>query len=98
MQINYNDKPIKSFLAYIYRHRKLFYIDIACALLVAAIDLVFPYVSRAAMRRYLPEGRYTVFFLVMGIMVLAYVLGLPFGVLMARKKDKLAEACKPILS
>ena len=74
MQINYNDKPIKSFLAYIYRHRKLFYIDIACALLVAAIDLVFPYVSRAAMRRYLPEGRYTVFFLVMGIMVLAYVL------------------------
>lgn len=74
MQINYNDKPIKSFLAYIYRHRKLFYIDIACALLVAAIDLMFPYVSRAAMRRYLPEGRYTVFFLVMGIMVLAYVL------------------------
>ena len=74
MQINYNDKPIKSFLAYIYRHRKLFYIDIACALLVAAIDLVFPYVSRAAMRRYLPEGLYGVFFLVMGIMVLAYVL------------------------
>ena len=74
MQINYNDKPIKSFLAYIYRHRKLFYIDIACALLVAAIDLMFPYVSRAAMRRYLPEGRYTVFFLVMGIMVLAYLV------------------------
>ena len=74
MQINYNDKPIKSFLAYIYRHRKLFYIDIACALLVAAIDLIFPYVSRAAMRRYLPEGRYTVFFLVMGIMVLAYLV------------------------
>ena len=74
MQINYNDKPIKSFLAYIYRHRKLFYIDIACALLVAAIDLTFPYVSRAAMRSYLPEGRYSVFFLVMGIMVLAYVL------------------------
>lgn len=74
MEINYHDKPIKSFIGYIYRHRGLFYIDIACALLVSAIDLIFPYVSRTAMQRYLPEGRYSVFFLVMGIMVLAYVL------------------------
>ena len=73
MQINYHDKPIKSFIGYIYRQRGLFYIDIACALLVSAIDLIFPYVSRTAMQRYLPEGRYSVFFLVMGIMVLAYV-------------------------
>ena len=45
-----------------------------CALLVAAIDLVFPYVSRSAMRSYLPQKLYTVFFVVMGVMVLAYLL------------------------
>ena len=44
-----------------------------CALLVSVIDLVFPIVSRGAMRDMLPQRQYGVFFLVMGLMALAYL-------------------------
>ena len=46
----------------------------ACALLVALVDLAYPVISRAAINRLLPAQQYRVFFLVMGIVVLAYVL------------------------
>ena len=73
-QIDYNAKPLKIFIQYIGRHRKLFLIDMICALAVSVIDLVFPYVSRQSMSRFLPEKLFTTFFVVMGIMVAAYVL------------------------
>ena len=72
--INFKDRPLKIFIRYIARHRKLFAIDMLCALAVAVIDLVFPYVSRRSMSRLLPEKLFAVFFLVMGIMIAAYVL------------------------
>ena len=72
--INYSDRPLKIFIRYIARHRKLFAIDMACAFAVSIIDLVFPYVSRQSMRSMLPQKLYGVFFLVMGIMIAAYVL------------------------
>ena len=72
--IDFSQKPLKIFISYIGHHKKLFAIDMVCAVLVAVIDLVFPYVSRSAMRLYLPEKLYTTFFVVMGILVLAYVL------------------------
>ena len=71
--IDFRQKPLRIFLAYIARHKRLFFIDTACAVAVAAIDLIFPFVSRSAMNRYLPERLYTTFFLVMGILILAYV-------------------------
>ena len=40
--MNFQEHPFKIFIRYISRHRDLFYIDMACALLVAGIDLVFP--------------------------------------------------------
>ena len=72
--IDFTQKPLRIFLAYIARHKRLFFIDTACAIGVALIDLVFPYVSRSAMNRYLPERLYTTFFVVMGILILAYVI------------------------
>ena len=72
--IDFTQKPLRIFLAYIARHKRLFFIDTACAIGVAVIDLVFPYVSRSAMNRYLPQKLYTTFFVVMGILILAYVL------------------------
>ena len=62
--MNYNERPLRIFIRYIARQKKLFTIDMICALLVAMIDLIFPYVSRSAMRSYLPQKLYTVFFLV----------------------------------
>ena len=74
MKKNYNDNPFKIFISYIAGHRKLFAVDMLCALTVSIIDLIFPYVSRVSMNRLLPEKLFTAFFAVMGIMVLAYFL------------------------
>ncbi len=71
---NYQDKALKIFLSYIAGHKKLFFIDMFCAVAASGIDLVFPYVSRRSMTVLLPDRLFTAFFTVMGLMVLAYVL------------------------
>ena len=72
--IDYNDKPLRIFIAYIAGHKELFAIDMVCALVVAVIDLVFPYVSRRSMTALLPQRLFGAFFAVMGVMIAAYVL------------------------
>ena len=74
MKLNYHDKPLKIFMAYVLAHRGLFAIDMVCALAVAAIDLVFPWVSRTAMNTLLPQKLFAAFFTVMAVMVAAYFL------------------------
>lgn len=71
--MNFQQPNLKIFLRYIARHKRLFTIDMVCAILVAVIDLVFPYVSRQAMNSLLPQKLYTIFFVVMGILFAAYV-------------------------
>ncbi len=66
--------PLRIFLTYFKPHRKLFILDMTCAFLIALIDLAFPLVSRQAMYTWLPEKRFTVFFIVMAVVVAAYVL------------------------
>ncbi len=62
------------FLHYFRAHIKLFCMDIACAIFVAAVDLMFPLVSRQAMYNLLPDYRYRAFFVVIAIVVAAYIL------------------------
>ena len=61
-------------MSYVAGHKKLFAIDMGCALLVSVIDLAFPYVSRISMNSLLPNRLFALFFTVMGIMVAAYVI------------------------
>ena len=72
--MNYNDSKLKIFINYLRPHRKLFIIDMLLSVAVAAIDLIFPYVSRWSMNRLLPEGFFKTFFVVMGIIFAAYLL------------------------
>ena len=72
--MDYNQKPLKIFIKYISQHRRLFVIDILCAVLASIVDLVFPYVSKTAMNKLLPNDMYTTFFTVMAIIAVAYVL------------------------
>ena len=72
--IDYNAPPLQVFLRYFGPHRRLFALDMLCAVIVAAVDLLFPFVSRRSMQVYLPQGAYRTFFLVMAVIVLAYVL------------------------
>ncbi len=74
MKLDYHDKPLKIFMAYVFAHKGLFALDMVCALAVAAIDLVFPWVSRTAMNTLLPQKLFTAFFTVMAVMVAAYFL------------------------
>lgn len=65
---------LRIFFSYFKPHLRLFLLDMLCALMVAAIDLAFPLVSRKAMYTWLPDRAYRVFFLVMAVVVAAYVL------------------------
>ena len=62
------------FVSYYKPHLPLFLLDMFCALCVALVDLTFPFVSRLSMQKLLPEGAFTTFFTVMGIMICAYIL------------------------
>ena len=65
---------LKTLLRYFRPHIKLFLLDLFCACTVAVVDLAFPAVSRRAMYELLPDEKYRVFFVVMGIVALSYVL------------------------
>ncbi len=66
--------PLRQFISYYRPHRKLFALDMVCALLIAAVDLSFPIVSRYAMTNLLPGKLFGPFFMLMGALVAAYLL------------------------
>ena len=66
--------PITIFLTYFKNHKGLFAIDVLCAVGIAAIDLMFPLVTRSALYDMLPGQMYKTFFTVMIAVVLCYVL------------------------
>ena len=66
--------PLRIFLRYFRNHKGLFAVDMLCALLIAAVDLLFPLVTRTALYDMLPNRMFAVFFVVMGVMVLCYLL------------------------
>ena len=65
---------LRTLLRYFRPHMKLFLLDMACAVAVAAIDLAFPVVSRHAMYTLLPERLFGAFFVVMAAVIICYAL------------------------
>ena len=83
---------LRIFLSYFKPHKKLFVLDMVCALTIALIDLTFPYLSRWCMYELLPQNTYRTFFTVMAVAaaafavrgVLTYIIGYyghTFGIL-----------------
>ena len=66
--------PVAIFLSYFKNHKKLFAVDVLCAMLIAAIDLTFPLITRSALYDMLPGKMYKTFFVIMVAVVLSYVL------------------------
>ena len=66
--------PLMIFLSYFKNHKKLFFLDILCAVGIAAIDLLFPLVTRSALYEMLPNQMYKTFFIVMAVVVCCYGL------------------------
>ena len=67
-------KPLAIFLSYFRNHKKLFAIDVSCAVGIAAIDLAFPLVTRSALYDLLPNQMYRTFFTIMIAVVVSYLL------------------------
>ena len=67
-------KPLAIFLHYFKNHKRLFAVDISCALMIALIDLAFPLVTRASLYDLLPNGKFGVFFSLMATCLAFYVL------------------------
>ena len=65
---------LQIFLSYFKPHKKLFIMDLSCALAISIIDLAFPYVSRWCMYELLPKSAYQTFFAVMVVVFAAFAL------------------------
>ena len=65
-------RPLMIFLHYFKNHWKLFLLDITCAVLIAAIDLSFPLITRTALYEWLPNQQYRFFFTIMIVVALCY--------------------------
>jgi len=65
---------LQIFISYFKPHRRLFFLDIACALVMSLIDLAFPFVSRWCMNTLLPANAWQAFFGVMAVVVAAFTL------------------------
>ncbi len=65
---------IKRFISYYRPHWKLFLLDMACAFLIAVLDLVFPIVTRDVINNIIPEGRIRTLFIITGVLVVLYIV------------------------
>ena len=74
MKMDFTRSPLRVFVSYFGPHRGMFFIDMLCAVAASLIDLIFPYVSRYAMQTLLPGKLYTAFFVVMAIMLAAFII------------------------
>ncbi len=70
----FQKRYVPLFASYYRPHLKLFVLDMTFALGISLVDLLFPYVSRLSMQTLLPEKLFTTFFVVMAVMLAAYVL------------------------
>lgn len=78
-----NRSEFAIFISYFKPHRKLFVIDLLCALMIALVDLMFPFVSRWCMYTLLPDHKWKTFWVIMGIVFIAYVLRSVFTYIIA---------------
>ncbi len=72
--IDYSKSKLSVFAGYIKPYKKTFILDVLLSVTISLVDLVFPYISRWTMNTLLPENAFKTFFIVMGIMLFAYLL------------------------
>ncbi len=65
---------LRRFVAYYKPYRTMFILDLICAFFIAAVDLLYPLISKYALNTLLPANMYTAFFVWMVILVVAYLV------------------------
>lgn len=69
---------LKRFVSYYKTERRLFFLDMLCASLIAALDLVFPIITRMFMKDYIPNQNMRVVVIWVFALVILYLLRLLF--------------------
>ncbi|MBA7499893.1 putative multidrug export ATP-binding/permease protein [subsurface metagenome] len=65
---------LKKFISYYKPYWKLFSLDMSCAFLIAAIDLVFPLITRQFINDIIPNGKLRIFYIfIIALLILAVV-------------------------
>ena len=72
--MDFNDKPLKIFFSYYKPHIKYFILDMICAVIIAAIDVAFPMVTRYSLDALIPDYRFRTFAIVIAVMFAGYIL------------------------
>ena len=71
--MNYNSSPLKIFLTYYKPHIKYFIADMICAVLIAAIDVLFPITTRTLLNTLIPQGALRLFIGIVVLIAVAYM-------------------------
>ena len=65
---------LKKFISYYKPYWKLFALDMSCAFLIAAIDLVFPLITRQFINDIIPNGKLRIFYIfIITLLILAVI-------------------------
>lgn len=65
---------IKKFTSYYRPHKKLFFLDIFCAFLIAILDLIFPMITRRILQDTLPNRNIRALVIFLFILVIIYII------------------------
>ncbi|MDR1128499.1 MAG: ABC transporter ATP-binding protein/permease [Treponema sp.] len=76
---NFNISPLRVFASYYRPHWKLFAADMFCALLISAVDLIFPMLTRYTLEKLLGQNLLRLFACMVALMVFIYILRLCFS-------------------
>ena len=70
----FNSNPLKVFFSYYKPHWKIFALDIFCAMMISAIDVAFPMISKFTIDSLLPNKNFKTFFIFIAFLILVYIL------------------------
>ncbi len=74
MEMKENESKLKIFFSYLRPYKWAFILDMFLSVIISAVDLIFPYVSRWSMNSLIPQGLFRTFFAVMAIMFVSYLI------------------------
>lgn len=69
-----NKNILGRFISYYRPHKRLFFIDLFCAFMIAAVDLAFPMMSKVALQNYLPQKEFRPFLIIIIVMFGIYII------------------------
>ena len=67
-------KMLKDFIGFYKPHRKLFYWDMVCAMVIALADLFYPTIARNIINVYVPNKMWNMFLLWSAVLLVIYLI------------------------